>query len=102
MSPEYPFDDAATARAVIDESGTLLEWNAGAERLLGWPVAEVVGRPGLNLLVDKDVLAPAGVDRDPRVVEHAAVAVALGNAGQREHGSRPRELEWAAFSPPRL
>ena len=60
MSPEYPFDDAATARAVIDESGTLLEWNAGAERLLGWPVAEVVGRPGLNLLVDKDVLAPAG------------------------------------------
>ncbi|WP_030937691.1 SpoIIE family protein phosphatase [Streptomyces sp. NRRL S-646] len=60
MSPEYLFDDAATARAVIDESGTLLEWNAGAERLLGWPVAEVVGRPGRNLLVDKDVLAPAG------------------------------------------
>ncbi|MFF4255717.1 SpoIIE family protein phosphatase [Streptomyces sp. NPDC001663] len=60
MSPEYPFDDAATARAVIDESGTLLEWNAGAELLLGWPVLEVVGRPGRNLLVDGDVLAPAG------------------------------------------
>ncbi|MGW2719257.1 SpoIIE family protein phosphatase [Streptomyces sp. NPDC001492] len=60
MSPEYPFDDAATARAVIDESGTLLEWNAGAERLLGWPVTEVVGRPGRNLLADRGVLAPAG------------------------------------------
>ncbi|MGW2567225.1 SpoIIE family protein phosphatase [Streptomyces sp. NPDC001537] len=60
MSPEYPFDEAATARAVIDESGTLVEWNAGAERLLGWPVDEVVGQPGRNLLVDKDVLAPAG------------------------------------------
>ncbi|MFI7404093.1 SpoIIE family protein phosphatase [Streptomyces sp. NPDC049541] len=60
MSPEYPFDEAATARAVIDESGTLVEWNAGAERLLGWPVDEVVGHPGRNLLVDKDVLAPGG------------------------------------------
>ncbi|HKO85160.1 MAG TPA: PAS domain-containing protein, partial [Actinomycetota bacterium] len=60
MSPAYPFDDAATARAVIDESGTLLEWNTGAELLLGWPVLEVVGRPGRNLLVDSDVLAPAG------------------------------------------
>ncbi|MFF4362724.1 SpoIIE family protein phosphatase [Streptomyces sp. NPDC001604] len=60
MSPEYPFDDAATARAVIDESGTLVEWNAGAERLLGWPVTEVVGRPGRNLLIDRDVSAPAG------------------------------------------
>ncbi|MFF4504365.1 SpoIIE family protein phosphatase [Streptomyces sp. NPDC001401] len=60
MSPEYPFDDAATARAVIDESGTLVEWNAGAERLLGWPVADVVGHPGRNLLVDTELLAPAG------------------------------------------
>ncbi|NUR01683.1 MAG: SpoIIE family protein phosphatase [Streptomyces sp.] len=60
MSPEYPFDETATARAVIDESGTLVEWNAGAERLLGWPVDEVVGRPGRNLLIDRDVLAPAG------------------------------------------
>ncbi|MEU6258393.1 SpoIIE family protein phosphatase [Streptomyces sp. NPDC047043] len=67
MSPEYPFDDDATARAVIDESGTLLEWNAGAERLLGWPVPEVVGRPGRNLLVDGDVLAPAGLRWDGTV-----------------------------------
>ena len=60
MSPEYPFDETATARAVIDESGTLVEWNAGAEQLLGWPVTEVVGRPGRDLLIDRGVLAPAG------------------------------------------
>lgn len=35
MNPEYPFDEAATARAAVDDSGTLVEWNAGAERLLG-------------------------------------------------------------------
>ncbi|MFJ8533654.1 SpoIIE family protein phosphatase [Streptomyces sp. NPDC093591] len=50
MNPEYPFDDAATARAVIDDDGTLVEWNAGAERLLGHRAAEVVGRPAVELL----------------------------------------------------
>ncbi len=50
MSPEYPFDDAATARAVIADDGTLVQWNAGAERLLGHPAAEVVGRPAAHLL----------------------------------------------------
>jgi PAS domain S-box-containing protein len=61
MNPEYPFDDAATARAVIDDDGTLVEWNAGAERLLGNPAAEVVGRPATQLLVGE---APA--PRPPR------------------------------------
>ncbi|MGW2517055.1 SpoIIE family protein phosphatase [Streptomyces sp. NPDC001617] len=60
MSPEYPFDDAETARAVVDDSGTLVDWNAGAERLLGWPAAEVLGTPARNLLVDREVLAPVG------------------------------------------
>ncbi|MGN9762342.1 SpoIIE family protein phosphatase [Streptomyces sp. SD31] len=50
MNPEYPFDDAATARAVIDDDGNLVEWNAGAERLLGHRAAEVVGRPAVDLL----------------------------------------------------
>ncbi|MFJ4685410.1 SpoIIE family protein phosphatase [Streptomyces sp. NPDC088789] len=50
MSPEYPFDDAATARAVIDAQGDLAEWGEGARRLLGWTAAEVVGRPATALL----------------------------------------------------
>ncbi|MEU7057166.1 SpoIIE family protein phosphatase [Streptomyces sp. NPDC046197] len=51
MSPVYPFDDAATARAVVDEHGVLVEWNEGARRLLGWSPEEVVGRPAADLLV---------------------------------------------------
>ncbi|MFE1340200.1 SpoIIE family protein phosphatase [Streptomyces sp. NPDC058733] len=52
MSPDYPFDDAATARAVIADDGTLTGWNAGAARLLGWPAGDVVGRPAARLLAD--------------------------------------------------
>ncbi|MCX4903147.1 SpoIIE family protein phosphatase [Streptomyces sp. NBC_00878] len=49
-SPGYPFDETATARAVIDGDGILVEWNEGARRLLGHASAEVVGRPAANLL----------------------------------------------------
>ncbi|MER6025926.1 SpoIIE family protein phosphatase [Streptomyces sp. NPDC001851] len=50
MSRVYPFDDAATARAVIDDEGTLVEWNEGARRLLGHPPDDVLGRPAARLL----------------------------------------------------
>ncbi|MEV5884632.1 SpoIIE family protein phosphatase [Streptomyces sp. NPDC052020] len=50
MSPDNPFDEADTARAVIDDSGTLLKWNEGARRLLGHTAADVVGRPAAELL----------------------------------------------------
>ncbi|KRD19391.1 MULTISPECIES: SpoIIE family protein phosphatase [unclassified Streptomyces] len=50
MSPEYPFDEAATARAVVDDVGTLIGWNEGARALLGWSPDEVVGRPAAELL----------------------------------------------------
>ncbi|MEU5599345.1 SpoIIE family protein phosphatase [Streptomyces sp. NPDC020298] len=53
MSPVYPFDDAATARAVVDDAGTVVEWNDGARRLLGWEAADVVGRPAVNLLAGR-------------------------------------------------
>ncbi|WP_031046566.1 SpoIIE family protein phosphatase [Streptomyces sp. NRRL F-5650] len=53
MSPVNPFDDAATARAVVDGSGTLREWNEGARLLLGHPAADVVGRPAADLLADR-------------------------------------------------
>ncbi|MEV0634902.1 SpoIIE family protein phosphatase [Streptomyces sp. NPDC050619] len=50
MSPVYPFDEAATARAVIDDTGMLVEWNEGAHRLLGHSADDVVGRPAAYLL----------------------------------------------------
>jgi PAS domain S-box-containing protein len=59
MSPVNPFDDAVTARAAIDDTGTLLEWNDGARRLLGYATEDVVGRPAAELLADGgDVPAP--------------------------------------------
>jgi PAS domain S-box-containing protein len=60
MSPEFPFDEAATARAVVDDTGTVVEWNEGARTLLGWTPAEVVGRPARDLLADGLLPAPVG------------------------------------------
>jgi PAS domain S-box-containing protein len=62
MSPQYPFDEAATARAVIDDDGTLMEWSAGAQRLLGYQAAEVVGRPAAHLLADDGERRPVVPD----------------------------------------
>ncbi|MFG2357116.1 SpoIIE family protein phosphatase [Streptomyces sp. NPDC048521] len=57
MSRVYPFDEAATARAVIDDDGTLVEWNEGARRLLGHPADAVLGRPATELLAGGRALA---------------------------------------------
>ncbi|MGW3307312.1 SpoIIE family protein phosphatase [Streptomyces sp. NPDC001073] len=59
MSPVYPFDDAATARVVIDDAGTLTEWSEGARRLLGHTADEVVGRPAVRLLAGGAEALPA-------------------------------------------
>ncbi|MFE9417419.1 SpoIIE family protein phosphatase [Streptomyces griseofuscus] len=60
MSRVYPFDEAATARAVIDDDGTLVEWNEGARRLLGHPADAVVGRPAAQLLLGPAPTLPRG------------------------------------------
>ncbi|MFD3602809.1 PAS domain-containing protein, partial [Streptomyces sp. NPDC058656] len=63
-SPGYPFDETATARAVIDRDGILVEWNEGARRLLGHAPAEVVGLPAANLLApDAGAQLPPAADR---------------------------------------
>ncbi|MBU6531291.1 SpoIIE family protein phosphatase [Streptomyces sp. NPDC057245] len=58
MSPVNPFDDAATARVVVDDSGTLREWNEGARILLGHRSDEVVGRPAADLLAGRHAGPP--------------------------------------------
>ncbi|MET8615722.1 SpoIIE family protein phosphatase [Streptomyces misionensis] len=63
MSRVYPFDEAATARAVLDDDGTLVEWNEGARRLLGHPADAVVGRPAARLLAGPAPRLPAGARR---------------------------------------
>ncbi|WP_406176639.1 SpoIIE family protein phosphatase [Streptomyces sp. NBC_00996] len=59
MSPVHPLDEAATARAVIDENGTLVLWNEGARRLLGYAPEEVEGRPAADLLDCADGTTPS-------------------------------------------
>ncbi|MGW7665439.1 SpoIIE family protein phosphatase [Streptomyces sp. NPDC054756] len=70
MSPDHPVDEASTARAVIDADGLLVEWNAGAERLLGHSATDVVGRPAADLLAGPgaDGAVPPDGDRWDGVV----------------------------------
>ncbi|WP_055490976.1 SpoIIE family protein phosphatase [Streptomyces sp. TP-A0356] len=51
MGPVHPSGEAATARAVVDENGTLVRWNDHARRLLGYAPGEAEGRPVVELLV---------------------------------------------------
>ncbi|WP_431966041.1 SpoIIE family protein phosphatase [Actinacidiphila sp. bgisy160] len=48
------------ARMVIDAHGAVVAWNQGAERLLGHPAGEVLGRPVLDLLATDPGTADAG------------------------------------------
>lgn len=43
-------DPTASATAVVDARGTVTGWSAGAQRLLGYPHEDVVGRPATRLL----------------------------------------------------
>ncbi|SFN41052.1 PAS domain S-box-containing protein [Streptomyces sp. cf124] len=49
--------EALTARATVDEQGTVTGWSAGAERLLGYTPAQVLGLPAASLLAGEP---PAG------------------------------------------
>ncbi|MEV0639390.1 SpoIIE family protein phosphatase [Streptomyces sp. NPDC050619] len=42
--------EALTARATVDEHGTVTGWSDGGERLLGYTAAQIVGRPAATLL----------------------------------------------------
>jgi PAS domain S-box-containing protein len=44
---------ALTARATVDEHGTVTGWSEGAERLLGYAPAQVQGRPAVSLLAEE-------------------------------------------------
>ena len=49
--------EALTARATVDEHATVTGWSEGAERLLGYTSAQVLGRPAVSLLAEEP---PAG------------------------------------------
>ncbi|MBA4860886.1 PAS domain-containing protein [Streptomyces sp. PSKA54] len=46
-------DEALTARATVDEHGTVTGRSGGAEQLLGYSSAQILGRPAAALLADE-------------------------------------------------
>lgn len=80
MSRVYPFDDAGTARAVIDDDGTLVEWSEGAVRLLGHPANAVLGRPAAALLAGGAPAPAAPPARAGRAHSACATATAVPSA----------------------
>ncbi|KOU57047.1 PAS/PAC sensor protein [Streptomyces sp. MMG1533] len=53
--------EALTARATVDEHGTVTGWSDGAEGLLGYASAQILGRPAASLLAEE----PAASDLPP-------------------------------------
>ncbi|MDQ3611761.1 MAG: PAS domain-containing sensor histidine kinase [Actinomycetota bacterium] len=65
-----------------DLSGTILTWNAAAERMYGWPAAEAIGRPS-SLIVPPEERASlaeqlAAVGRGERVPGHEGERLTRG------------------------
>src|SRR5262245_40771350 len=95
-SPQSPYpgpQPQGDAYAIADATGRLLHWSLGAERLLGYPIGEVLGAPVTDLLGGR--ADTAGLDagppghlgtsrlrrRDGGTVEVALWAAPLGDAG---------------------
>ncbi|MEY9863792.1 PAS domain S-box-containing protein [Catenulispora sp. GAS73] len=51
----------ATAECVVDAQGRVTRWNEGAQSLLGYPVAEIVGHPAVELMAEP--VSPADLQR---------------------------------------
>ncbi|MGW4566141.1 SpoIIE family protein phosphatase [Streptomyces sp. NPDC004561] len=102
MSRVYPFDDAATARAVIDDDGTLVEWNEGARRLLGHSADTVVGRPVAELLAgDALLVKPRGPRWDGTVAlrHRDGRTVSVWVLAHRRPARAGRPADWLVITP---
>ncbi|MFF8942446.1 SpoIIE family protein phosphatase [Streptomyces sp. NPDC014864] len=87
-------DPAATATVVVDDQGLVTGWSAGAERLLGYPHQEVVGRPVVRLFG-----SDADVQRGFRAVlgEHAADGMRRGTTVLRHRDGRRVEVRLRVY-----
>jgi PAS domain S-box-containing protein len=52
-TPRDHSDSSETAFAIVSAQGVVTGWSEGARRLLGFPAAEVVGRPVIAILADE-------------------------------------------------
>ncbi|MFD8868557.1 SpoIIE family protein phosphatase [Streptomyces sp. NPDC059590] len=99
------FDEAATARATIDERGIVTGWSEGARRLLGHPSAAVVGRPAALLLADGAVAdLPGSLERLGRwsrkltLLRHDGSALRVGLLAHHR-ATADGGAEWLVVSP---
>lgn len=96
-----PLDVTRAATAVLDAEGTIIGWGLAAERLLGYPPDQAIGRPIGRLIVDRAGACEPGAcepgddlpgaaragrrvlslrHRDGRVVRVAAATLPLSHA----------------------
>ncbi|WP_225849041.1 SpoIIE family protein phosphatase [Streptomyces sp. HPF1205] len=73
-APDGPVDEACTARATVDAHGAVSTWSRGAELLLGYGCADVVGLPAARLLADGQL---AGAPRSLRALPRWSGTVEL-------------------------
>lgn len=45
------FNEAPDALIVINDQGNIIRWNPQAEKVFGWPLAEVIGKPMRDLII---------------------------------------------------
>ncbi|MCJ2060611.1 PAS domain S-box protein [Methylobacterium sp. J-048] len=84
--------DSATDYAIVatDAEGNVTRWNAGAERILGWSEAEMLGRPVAVFFTPED----RDIDR-PRI--EMAIALRDGSApDERRHIRKDGSRFWAS------
>ena len=80
-------DDSMDAIVSLDTDGRIRYWNKGAERMFGYPSAEVTGGP-YDRLVPEECRADGELDRIAEILTHQGVlrnfeTVRLGRGGNR-------------------
>jgi PAS domain S-box-containing protein len=84
--------ESATDYAIIalDLDGRVINWNAGAHRLLGWDEAEIIGQPAEIIFTEQD-------RRDGIPQKEMAAALAQGRSSdERWHRKKDGTFFWAS------
>jgi PAS domain S-box-containing protein len=87
------FENAALAAIVADASGMILELNAAAEKLLGYPMASLVGKQRTTLFFDADELT-AELAALRRETAHPVVDAAEATRLRLESATLPPDRNW--------
>ncbi|MFJ3230976.1 SpoIIE family protein phosphatase [Streptomyces sp. NPDC086787] len=88
-APRDDFDASTDAAAVIDADGVVTGWTRGAQRLLGHPASDVVGRPAAHLLA-----MPVDQARVSRILERCRSGLSwTGQVSVRRRDQDPADID---------